>query len=132
MKGPWKPPPLKLPKPPWKSENMRDVAAMKAWVKERLEVRQSERFNKLYEELKAHGGVEIEENGPVTVVQYKWKELIDMAYEATEKNEAPIEPLREAVRKPIPELADFIHPRKRAVGERIYSLPHRLQNEGGG
>jgi hypothetical protein len=119
--GPWVPPTPKMPKPPWHSRNMRDVEWMKDWVKERLEVRRAESFNRLYRELCEHGGVEIEANGPATVVYYKWQDLIDMAYEATEDDQAPIERLREAMLKrggDYAKLAPLIRPNRGQGGRR--------------
>jgi hypothetical protein len=120
------PPNPKVPKPPWHTPTTRDVAALKDWTKERLTVRFVERLNKLYAEL-AHSGVAFELNSddeqPIRAVLVLLEHLIALARGATKKDESPIEPLREAIRKGSfptipPELADFIHPAKRGHGKR--------------
>jgi hypothetical protein len=117
VKGPFQATPCVLPKPPWKSENMRDVKAMKNWVKERLAVRQVERLNKLYAEF--HDGVDVDpETWLSTVARPKLEDLIDDAYEATEGDPGAIEPLRKELRgRGYAKLAELIKP-NRGRGDR--------------
>jgi hypothetical protein len=120
--GPFKAPPCVLPKPPWHTPTKRDAEKMKAWTKERLEGRKAERLNSLFEELEAHGGVDFEFNyEQATLVRRKFQDLID------EANEGNIEPLREAVRKVIPELADFIQLPKRGRGKRRHNTNRKVE-----
>jgi hypothetical protein len=120
VKGPWPVPPCVLPKPPWKVRNKSDADAMVAWVNERLVVRQAERFNQLYEELKASGRVEIEANGPARVVHYTYEEAL------AEARKGNMEPLHEAAhRAGLSELVPFLQP-KRARGQRGHIRNVRL------
>ena len=123
----WIVPTPKLPKPPWQSQNMRDVEWMKAWVCERLHVRELERTNReikeLYKEFCDHGGVDFDpETGHSKLVRPKLEDLIDQAWYYDD-----MEPLREYFRKINPKLADLIHPRKRAQGERGFTRNAALE-----
>jgi len=126
VSGPWPVPTPKLPPPRWDTRNPADVDAMAAWVSEHLEVRQAERFNQLYAELKAHGGVEIEENGPARVVRYSDAEALE------EARLGNMEPLHEAARRAgHPEWVPFLQP-KRGRGQykrvRYYTLEEAVED----
>lgn len=115
----WEAPTPKLPKPPWWSRNKNDVEWMKAWVFERLKVRFAERLNKLYAELKARGGIEFDpETHRGTIVHRTLQDMKDAAEQGN------MEPLREAY----PELAEYLHPRKRKPGERRFSRDLELDD----
>jgi hypothetical protein len=106
------PPPCVLLKPKWWSQNTDDIAAMKAWVEERLRVRLVERVNRLYAELKQHGGVEFDPKTRLAaVVRFKLEDAIDVAEQGN------MEPLRKAY----PEIAAYINPRPRQRGERRHT-----------
>jgi hypothetical protein len=116
-------PPLVLPRPKWESHRTKNPPEeMIAWVHERLRVRFAEEtnkeLNKLFEEMCKRGIHRVEfdpETLLATLVEPNEEDLIDLANQATEADQAPIEPLREELRKRggfYAKLAELIKPNR--------------------
>jgi hypothetical protein len=110
------PPLAELELPPWKSRSEADVKKMTDWVTEHLRAWFIEDKNRLARELAASGRVEFDISPPGgnpfevrANVERTYEECIAEARKATEADDAPLEPLREYLRKEgRPELTEFI------------------------
>jgi hypothetical protein len=114
----WVAPPPKLPKPEWWLRDTADADAMVAWVNERLWVRFAERMNKMIAEVGDQWEID-PETGLATIAYWKFEDRI------IEAEQGNMEPLREAY----PEIAAYINPRKRDVGEHLNRFTSYLRTK---